>query len=345
MKTGLIWLMAIAIGALGTSSAFAANRPKNFTTICNEGKTCTVPPSTNVAFGRADQYYYKVLSGSFTCDAQTFGGRVAGGVNECSVPNTTCGLPGKPACVPIVEAYPGCEKPVATANVNLTSPIIVAAGQTFDGGNRRYTYLGDGSQGETMPPVFVLEDGATLKNVIVGASTPEGMVCKGNCNIEHTWWENHAAWAVRADGAAGTVVNLSCGAVARVENAVRNDGRSQVNISRFFVGPATRLYSSCGACTDNGGPRRLNLTDVITRGVGTIAAVNANYGDVATIRRLTLRNTTGSPTTVCRTFNGVERGQGAPVALAVEFGTASCDVMPADVTRIAPSQMTPATTQ
>ena len=79
-----------ALGAMALSAVVtAANRPGGYTTICNENKTCSVPASTNVAFGRADQFFYKVLSGSFVCSAATFGGRVAGGVNECSAPTGT----------------------------------------------------------------------------------------------------------------------------------------------------------------------------------------------------------------------------------------------------------------
>ena len=60
--------IALAVLALGLSSAaWAANRPAGYTTICTEGKTCTVAASTTVAYGRSDKFTYKVLSGSFVC--------------------------------------------------------------------------------------------------------------------------------------------------------------------------------------------------------------------------------------------------------------------------------------
>src|SRR5262245_64425196 len=83
-------LLAVAMSAIA-SVAFAANRPNGYTTICNEGRTCSVPANTNVAFGRADHFFFKVLSGSFVCLEATFGGRITGGVNECSVPTGTGG--------------------------------------------------------------------------------------------------------------------------------------------------------------------------------------------------------------------------------------------------------------
>ena len=68
-------------------SAHAANRPKGWVTICAEGKSCSVAANTQVAYGRADKFTYKTLSGSFVCGEVTFGAgtKVAGGVNECSV--------------------------------------------------------------------------------------------------------------------------------------------------------------------------------------------------------------------------------------------------------------------
>jgi pectate lyase len=76
----------IALAGSFAASALAANRPAGYVTICTEGKTCSVATATNVAFGRADQFFYKVLTGSFVCNEATFGGRVAGGTDECSVP-------------------------------------------------------------------------------------------------------------------------------------------------------------------------------------------------------------------------------------------------------------------
>src|SRR5258708_24202685 len=94
----------VLVLALGTTAiagiAFAANRPSGYTTICNEGHTCSVSANTNVAFGRADHFLFKVLSGSFACSEATFGGRTAGGVNECSVPTGSTPPPPPPGDPP-----------------------------------------------------------------------------------------------------------------------------------------------------------------------------------------------------------------------------------------------------
>lgn len=62
---------------------------------------------------------------------------------------------------------------------------------TFDGGLKTY---GRGvkctgqKEGGEKDAVFVLEDGATLKNAIIGADQIEGVYCKGSCTIQNVWW-------------------------------------------------------------------------------------------------------------------------------------------------------------
>ena len=91
MKQTRFWLALACLALCGTASA--ANRPAGYKTICTEGKTCTVAASTSVAYGRADKFTFKTLSGSFVCSEATFGAgsKVAGGTNECSIPRSGSG--------------------------------------------------------------------------------------------------------------------------------------------------------------------------------------------------------------------------------------------------------------
>ncbi len=68
------------------------------------------------------------------------------------------------------------------ANVTITSTIVVKAGQTYDGGGNTIIAkgMGDGSQSESQKPIFKLENGAKLKNVIIGAPACDGIHCYGN---------------------------------------------------------------------------------------------------------------------------------------------------------------------
>lgn len=374
MRISLL-LSGVVLAACATS-AFAANRPAGFTTICNEGKTCSVPASTLVAYGRADKFTYKTLSGSFVCGEVTFGAgtKVAGGTNECSVSRATSAANSSSAVTSskvnssapssaasskssiasskssvatsssssapsIGSYYPGCEKPEPTETVQLAATRVVAAGEVFDGLNKRYNLSG-GGQGEGQPPLFDVQEGGVVRNVIIGSLAADGIHCKGNCTIERVWWEDIGEDAATAMGPAGTIMNVTCGAAFNgSDKTFQFNGRGELHISKFYVQGAGKLARTCGDCTNNGGPRKIVINDVITRDVSTIVGINTNFGDTATIRNLTLNNSGTSKTKICQVYKGVVKGSGSSSALGVEFDTVNCDVRPADVTLLGVSQM------
>jgi len=51
------------------------------------------------------------------------------------------------------------------------------------------TCTGDDEGGDA-DAVFILQSGATLKNVIIGAKQIEGVHCLGPCTIQNVWWED-----------------------------------------------------------------------------------------------------------------------------------------------------------
>jgi hypothetical protein len=337
--------LLIALGALTLADmAAAANRPAGYVTLCNENKTCTVAANTNVAFGRADQFFNKTLSGSFVCSAATFGGRIAGGVNECSVPTGSAPPPPPPTNPPPggtadLGYYPGCAMPTNTQVVQLSATHVVPAGTVFDGQNKVYNLSG-GSQSEGQPAVFDVQEGATLKNVVIGPLAADGIHCLGNCTLDHVWWQDIGEDAATALGPAGTVMNVTCGAAYNgSDKAFQFNGRGEMRISNFYVSNAGKLVRSCGDCTGNGGPRRIFVNNVITRDVPTIVGINSNFGDVATIRNLTLNNSGTTKTKICQVYKGVVKGSGSSSALGVEFNTPNCQVSQSDVTLLPPSLM------
>ena len=238
-----------------------------------------------------------------------------------------------------LDAVPGCEMPAATATVQLTDTVVVGAGQVFDGGNRRYNLSG-GDQDEDQPPVFEVRDGGRVQNVIIGSLAADGIHCLGNCTLDHVWWEDIGEDAATALGPAGTVMTVNCGAAFDGEDKTfQFNGRGELRITNFYVEHAGKLARSCGDCTGNGGPRRIFVDNVITRDVATVVGINSNFGDVATIRRLTLNNSGTSKTKVCQVYKGVVKGHGSSSALGVEFNTPSCQVGQNNVTLIPPSRM------
>jgi len=223
--------------------------------------------------------------------------------------------------------------------VQLPATHVVPAGTVFDGQNRRYNLSG-GSQTEGQPPVFRVENGGTLRNVIIGNLAADGVHCMGNCTVERVWWEDIGEDAATALGPAGTVMNITCGAAYNgSDKTFQFNGRGEMRISNFYAANAGKLVRSCGDCTGNGGPRRIWVTNVITRDVSTTVGINSNFGDVATIRNLTLQNSGTSKTKICQVYRGVVKGEGSTSALGVEFNTPNCNVSQSDVTLIPPSQM------
>jgi pectate lyase C len=75
----------------------------------------------------------------------------------------------------------------------LHTTIIVTAGMTYDGQGRRFRAgpeLGDGSQSEDQKPLFRLEDGARLVNVVLGAPAADGIHTYGDVTLDNIVWED-----------------------------------------------------------------------------------------------------------------------------------------------------------
>ncbi len=345
----------VALGALAVAgTAFAANRPAGYTTICKQNETCTVSASVSVAMGRADQFLYKTLNGTFTCTAATFGSVIAGGVNECSVPTGTGGGTSSSSSSTSSSSssssssgggtptgsYPGCEMPTGGQTVQLAATQVVPAGTVFDGQNKIYNLSG-GGQAEGQPPVFLVKEGGQVKNVVIGLLAADGIHCEGNCTLNRVWWQDVGEDAATALGAAGTVMNITCGsAQGATDKTFQFNGRGELRISNFYVANAGKIVRTCGDCTGNGGPRKIWLTNVIARDVSsTIVGINSNFGDVATIRNLTINNSGTSKQKICQVFKGVVKGSGSSTALGVEFNTPACQVSQTDVILTPPSVM------
>ncbi len=159
--------------------------------------------------------------------------------------------------------------------------------------------------------MFDVQEGAHARNVIIGPLAADGIHCLGNCTLDRVWWQDIGEDAATALGPAGTVMNITCGAAYNgSDKTFQFNGRGEMRISNFYVANAGKLVRSCGDCTGNGGPRRISVNNVITRDVPTIVGINTNFGDVATIRNLTLNNSGTTKTKICQVYKGVVKGPG-----------------------------------
>lgn len=111
---------------------------------------------------------------SFTTIATALLGALAVGTSAAPAPE-------------IVER--GFSFPIPASKGSVTYKAAQVIKGTFDGGFKTY---GRGvkctgqAEGGDKDAVFQLENGATLKNVIIGADQIEGIHCKGSCTLEST---------------------------------------------------------------------------------------------------------------------------------------------------------------
>ncbi|KAH7703039.1 pectate lyase [Aphelenchoides avenae] len=147
-------------------------------------------------------------------------------------------------CLGVVTAqFPN---PSETKKVPKTIP--VKKGTPYDGKGARHTAgFADGGQDEGQPPVFELEDGAIIRNVVLGAPAADGIHCLGSCTIE----------------------NVCGGGAKKADDKVfQHNGGGTLTIKNFYVENVGKLYRSCGNCENNSKslPRKVVIDGVTAKG-------------------------------------------------------------------------------
>lgn len=129
--------------------------------------------------------------------------------------------------------------------------IVVKKGQTFDGKNKRFTAgkaLGDGSQREGQRPLFKLEDGARLINVVIGNPAADGVHTYGNVQLQNIHWEDigEDAMTIKQEGN----VTLNGGSAKEGEDKIfQINAASSFRISNFKADGAGKFVRQNGDTT------------------------------------------------------------------------------------------------
>jgi hypothetical protein len=238
------------------------------------------------------------------------GSNAAGGTGAMPAQGGSGGTPGLPPPI-VAPTFPGCPPFPANSGQQSLGSSMQIDGQ-FDGGMRRFVgtgELGQDDQTEGLDPLFELEDGAVLRNVILGAPAADGIHCLGDCTLENVWWEDVGEDAATFLGESDdTSVSINCGgARAAADKVLQHNGGGTVRINNFYVENFGKLYRSCGNCGDSF-ERHVEITNLVARAPGDgIAGVNSNFGDTATLRSLFLVDPTLS-ITICERYIGNESG-------------------------------------
>lgn len=79
--------------------------------------------------------------------------------------------------------------------------------------------------------VFILENGASISNVIIGKNQLEGVHCKGACTLKNVWFRDVCEDAISALGS-GNVLIEGGGAQEAKDKVVQHNGKGTVTIKK-----------------------------------------------------------------------------------------------------------------
>jgi hypothetical protein len=217
--------------------------------------------------------------------------------------------------------------PSSTGNVSISGTVNVSG--TFDGGMKTYCCIGDGGQSESQDPMFKIANGGTLQNVIIGSPAGDGVHCEGTCTIRNVWWNDIGEDAATFKGTGGgTSYVIGGGARNGSDKTFQHNGNGTVSISGFYLNGSGKLYRGCGNCTTSY-QRHVKIDNVLVNNIDMVAGINSNWGDTATITRVTVTNS--SDLTVCGKYQGVAKGS-EPKYLGEGWNDSNCKVTQSDIT-------------
>jgi hypothetical protein len=215
-----------------------------------------------------------------------------------------------------------CSFPSPPKTSSLSKAMTVSG--TFDGGNVRFD-RGSGAcngqaEGGDSDAVFILNSGAVLQNVVIGANQAEGVHCLGSCTLNNVWFEDVCEDAITIKQSSGTSTIRGGGAKNADDKIVQHNGGGNVVIDSFCAQNFGKLYRSCGNCSSQT-KRTVSISNVIASSGKLLAGVNSNYGDVATINKGSL--SLSSVSSICDTFQGNSNGD-EPKKLTSNQSNANC---------------------
>lgn len=222
---------------------------------------------------------------------------------------------------------PNGQWPSSAGTVSISGTVNVSG--TFDGGMKTYCCIGDGSQSESQDPMFKIANGGTLQNVILGSPAGDGVHCEGTCTIRNVWWNDIGEDAATFKGTTGgTSYVIGGGARNGSDKTFQHNGNGTVSISGFYLTGSGKLYRGCGNCSTSH-QRHVKIDNVLLNNIDMVAGINSNWGDTATITRVTISGS--SDVTVCGKYKGVAKGS-EPSYLGEGWNDANCKVTQSDIT-------------
>ncbi|MFJ4788561.1 pectate lyase [Streptomyces sp. NPDC088794] len=201
--------------------------------------------------------------------------------------------------------------PTASGSQAVTKTISVSGTKDY-GMLRLYGSgdLGSGGQDEDQGPILELAAGATLKNVIIGAPAADGIHCLGSCTLQNVWWEDVGEDAATFLGSSSSnVYTVSGGGAKEASDKVfQFNGAGTLNVSNFAAQTFGTFVRSCGNCKTQY-KRTINLNTIEATYKGSrLVGINTNYGDSATLKKITIVGDSSKKIIPCQKYIGNNTG-------------------------------------
>ncbi len=136
------------------------------------------------------------------------------------------------------------------ATKTITATIVVAANKTYDGKGVTIVAkgLGDGSQAEDQKPIFKLEKGATLKNVIIAKPGADGVHCYGNNTVSGVTWQDVGEDALSVKGE-GTIKITNCKFYKASDKVIQVNKKSTMTVTSCTADTMGKFIRQNGGTT------------------------------------------------------------------------------------------------
>ncbi|KAF3162537.1 hypothetical protein TWF106_006818 [Orbilia oligospora] len=175
--------------------------------------------------------------------------------------------------------------PASAGSTTLPSAKVISG--VWDGGMLKYDrnpkVCADQKETGEADAMFILESGATIRNVIIGPDQAEGIHCRGPCTVENVWWLDVCEDAITIKQSSGNSYITGGGAFKASDKVAQFNGRGTLTIKNFYVNDYGKVVRSCGNCSGNGGPRNVVIDNIIAKSGGVLCGINTNYGDTCKI--------------------------------------------------------------
>jgi hypothetical protein len=192
----------------------------------------------------------------------------------------------------------------------------------------------NGDQDSTTPLITV-QNGGSVRNVIMGNNVGDGIHCLGSCTIENVWFPYVCDDAITILGS-GTVTIRNSGFKNARDKTIQHNGSATVTLDNIYVETAGKLYRSCGEGCESSAARTATIQNVVAVGVDQVAGISTN--DRVTLRNICTYRTFSicsmyDPGTSDETENGVNQSNEGPSTNCI-FTAADTHAMLSRVTGI-----------